>query len=562
MASSFLVNPLEVPSRFGSIGALSEDRLSLTPKRQAELITGFLILGLVARSVRYLLCFPLWEDEAFLCANLAERSYAELLDPLTYHQVAPVLFLWTQLTLVKWLGFSELVLRLLPFACGVGSLFLFKHVAERLLRGTALVLAIAIFAVAYPGIRYSAEAKPYGVDVFVGLVLVALAVRWCLDQDSKRWLGWLTAVLPAALGFSFPAVFIAGGISLVVGCQLLVQRTRPGRWTWIGYNLVLVASFLGWYSLTAVTKTDSDLQWMQAYWRGAFPPVETPSQLPAWFLTTHTGHLLAYPVGGERGASGLTFLWCTAALVTLWHRRQVSVLLLCLAPFGLHLVAAALHRYPYGEHVKFSHYLAGLICLMSGLGAATWLNWLARSNLFAKYGWRGFLLLLATVGVSSMARDVARPYKSETTLRARAFAQWFWFDTELEGETVCLKTDLGQEFSQQTYKELGWSAVYLCNQRIYSPRHRRGHGPRWERITAEHPLRCVQFVAPSCDFDEAAFEDWMDSMLARYDLTAQTAFPFAAFDKHERDLRGRDYVRIYHFVPKPEIVAQRPDSRR
>lgn len=556
--SSVAIGPLDRPPGSEPLVAPWEERQPLSPRR-TELITAFLVLGLVARAVRYLLCFPLWEDEAFLCANLSERGYGQLLEPLAYHQVAPVLFLWTQLTLVRWLGFSELVLRLFPFACSLASLFLFKHVAERLLKGTALVLAMGIFSVAYPGIRYAAEAKQYGVDVFVGLSLLAMALHWRPNESGNRWMKRLAIFVPVALGFSFPAVFIAGGVSMATGYRLLKECHRGGWLAWGAYNLVLILSFAGWYSLTAVTKTESDLQWMREFWKGAFPPVNAPWQLPEWFLKTHTGHLLAYPFGGARGASTLTFLWCTAAVVALWRKRQTNLLLLLVVPFGLHLFAAVLQRYPYGEHVKFSHYLAGCICLLSGLGAATWLNGLARIRWVAAHGGRVFMLLLATVGVSSIARDVARPYKSESTLRARAFAQWFWFDTQLEGETVCLKTDLHQEFSEQTYRELCWSAVYLCNQRIYSPRHRRGEAPHWERITAQHPLRCVQFVAPSCDYDEAAFRRWMDSMLERYELESQTSLPFAVLDKRERDLRGRDYVRVYHFVPKTARLAQRPD---
>ena len=85
-----------------------------------------LIVGLVLRLTRYLLCFPLWEDEASLSANFIDRGYAGLLQPLRYLQVAPVLFLWGQLTLTKLLGFNEYVLRLVPFFCGMGSLLLFR----------------------------------------------------------------------------------------------------------------------------------------------------------------------------------------------------------------------------------------------------------------------------------------------------------------------------------------------------------------------------------------------------------------------------------------------------
>ena len=44
------------------------------------------------RLTRYLLRFPLWEDEAMLSANLLDRGYGGLLQPLHYCQVAPTFF--------------------------------------------------------------------------------------------------------------------------------------------------------------------------------------------------------------------------------------------------------------------------------------------------------------------------------------------------------------------------------------------------------------------------------------------------------------------------------------
>ena len=142
--------------------------------------------------------------------------------PLDYHQVAPVLFLWIERLAVGTLGFSEYALRLFPFACSIASLFLFRRVAQRLLSGPALLFAVAIFAVSYPGIRYAAEAKPYGTDMFVSLVMLSLVVEWNTDRsrDATNILGLLAAMMPIARhwGLSYPVPSSAsGGLSLVVG---------------------------------------------------------------------------------------------------------------------------------------------------------------------------------------------------------------------------------------------------------------------------------------------------------------------------------------------------------
>ena len=227
---------------------LGQTAVTAIPSRISvpKLLTLFVLLGVVARVVRYYLCFPLWDDESFLCVNFIDRSYAELLRPLDYHQVAPVLFLWIERAAVQLLGYSEYSLRLFAFVCSIASVFLFRRVAERLLSGPALIFAVAIFAVSYPGIRYAAEAKPYGSDMFVSLVMLSLTADW-LQQRDVRWLWWLTMLMPLAVGVSYPAVFAGGGLSLVVGWTLWRERGTRKNWlAWIAWNLTLVARANSW----------------------------------------------------------------------------------------------------------------------------------------------------------------------------------------------------------------------------------------------------------------------------------------------------------------------------
>ena len=163
------------------------DRRKVLPPEQIERWMAILLaLGIVARLVRYALRFPLWGDEAFLSANLLERGYLDMLRPLEYHQVCPLLFLWGQLTVVKLLGFSEFTLRLFSLACSIASLFLFRSLARRVVQGTSLLVAVGVFAVAYPGIRYAAEAKPYQCDLLVSLVLLLFCLGWWQRPQRSR----------------------------------------------------------------------------------------------------------------------------------------------------------------------------------------------------------------------------------------------------------------------------------------------------------------------------------------------------------------------------------------
>src|SRR5207247_1510864 len=105
----------------------------------------------------------------------------------------------------------------------------------------------------------------------------------------------------------------------------------------------------------------------------------------------------AYPIGGEHGASAGTFVCFAMAAVWLWRYGRRTVAALCLAPFALGLVAAALERYPYGGSARTMQYVAPAICLFAGVGVALALGWLRRPAML-RWGTAGCLLWLALLG--------------------------------------------------------------------------------------------------------------------------------------------------------------------
>lgn len=514
-----------------------------------RLVALFIGLGLLSRAIRYYLCFPLWDDESFLCVNLIHRSYAELLQPLDYHQVAPVLFLWLERGMVGLLGFSEYALRLIPFVCSIASLFLFRRVAGRLLTGQALVAAVAIFAVSYPGIRYAAEAKPYGTDMFVSLAMLWLVVEWMHDRRTG-YLALLAAMMPAALGISYPSVFSAGGLSLVVGCFLYGRRGTPREWiAWMAWNLSLVASFAVWYHVVGRVQGGAEGEFMGEYWKQSFPPMSQPWLVPYWLLKTHASDFLAYPVGGPKWASTGTLILCLAGLRQFVQRRQIIQLGLILCPAGLHLVAAALQKYPYGGHVKFSQYLAPMICCLAGAGMAQIVTWCSRRQDGVKTGLAFASVVCIAIGCGAIVRDLANPYKTRSDFRARAFAESFWPGVCLAEEVVCLKSDLGLDFVPEQNRELSWSAHYFCNRAIEISRSSLRMGD-FSRVSATRPLRCVLYHDARYTLDQSRLNDWLTDMKQNYDLVAHESLPFARMAKDERKLVTMEYIDSYKFVPR------------
>jgi hypothetical protein len=538
---------------------------------QARWIVIFMAVGVTARLLRYLLRFPLWGDEAMLSMNLMDRDYAGLMRPLDCHQVAPLLFLWTERTAVKLLGFNEWALRLFPLLCGIASLYFFQRLARLLLRGNALVLAVGIFAVAYSGLRYASETKPYAVDQLVSTIVIWMAVQWWRQPGDTRWLWALTAFTPLALGVSYPAVFVVGGTSLTVA-MLLLKASSPRGWrAWVALNLALAGSFLVWFKLAVEGQSGAELNIMGRMWEETFPPHGSLSGLLWWLLRVHAGPLLAVPIGGDHWGSAGTALLCIVAAAVLIRRGRYRMLLLCAAPFALNLLAAAMHRYPYGGHMRLAMHLAPLIAILAGIGLAETLSFFTRnrpssfdirpSSFSATWPVRAAAGLLVLLAIASTARDFVLPGKEQQEIRRRDFAVWFWGSMEREHEVVSISGDLKRFFTPPGFV---WhnciSPQFLCNARIYSPRQSRGIPCDLGRVSRDRSLLCVQYWSHSSPYDLIAFNHWLDEMRERFDLIAMRNYPMTQDNDYDAVKEPLDRVEVYEFVPRAEKRSAQPAS--
>lgn len=518
---------------------------ALAPNFYARATLAFLFLGLFLRIARYALRFPFWGDEILLSANFLDRGFFELARPLDNHQVAPVAFLWIEHAATLLLGFSELSLRLFPLLCGLAAMFLFYRTATRHFAPQAALWGVAIFAVSSYIIRPAAEVKPYAGDCLASIALLTLWFEW-QQARAARWLWALACAAPLCVAFSYPAVFLVGGISLALLPALVGNRERREWLPWLLMNALAALVFLVVLRLSAGPQFAAEQAVMTDYWAGAFPPLARPWELPRWFLLAHTGEMFAYPLGAENGGSTLTFVLFVVGMWALWRGRQRPVALLTLAIFGLAFVAAALGRYPYGGHPRLVQYVAPLICLVAGVGIMTTLDAFGHPRL--RRATIGLIVFVcAGIGVGIFARDATHPYRDRHELIFRDMARQFWGrQNERDGTLLCVSTDLGIDLYPGDSHELAWLA-YRCNQRVYSRRHR--NGPQRVNLTslpADQPLRCVVYHQASDQRDDARRRQWLDSLAARYEL--QTVKTYRQVEPNPRSAEMYD---LYEFAPRP-----------
>src|SRR5690348_8234454 len=118
------------------------------------------IIGLALSVIQFIYNRSLWGDEAAVALNIINKSHADLLRPMDYNQVAPILFLQIEKLFSELIPNSEYGLRLYPLLCFLLSLFLFfKILREVFHHYYTILLAISIFVFNATLIYYSSEVK-------------------------------------------------------------------------------------------------------------------------------------------------------------------------------------------------------------------------------------------------------------------------------------------------------------------------------------------------------------------------------------------------------------------
>lgn len=302
-------------------------------------------LGVVLRLVQFAVRRSLWGDEAKLVLNIVDRSYLELFQVLDYDQVAPVGFLLVEKAVTQVLGSGEMALRLFPLLAGIAALALTYWLARRLLSPVAVPIALAFVALSDRLIYYSAEVKPYALDVAMTLAVLVCATitpKTITKAQASR-----AAVVGAiAIWLSYPVVLALAGVGVLwAGLALVGQpRGKPVRWgllllavvPWaISFAVFYATSVHGsadnstllesWASRRGFPASVPDLDWL-------FYALKRMFQKPLSFPQPMLNHLAMA-------------VWLMGSVV--FFRRRPAAFGLLMSPLVMSIVAAYWYKYPF-----------------------------------------------------------------------------------------------------------------------------------------------------------------------------------------------------------------------
>ena len=168
-----------------------------------------LAAGGVLWTINLLYNRPLFMDEANVVRNLYDRSYANLSTPLDHEQYAPPLYLlWTKI-LGELFGYREWVLRIPAFLGGLLAVYGMWKISKKILNEYWSLLPLAFLFGNPIVLRYVTEVKPYGLDLGISALLLALHLR-TRPLSPVAWL----VVGVFCPWFSLPSVFVLAAIGL------------------------------------------------------------------------------------------------------------------------------------------------------------------------------------------------------------------------------------------------------------------------------------------------------------------------------------------------------------
>lgn len=334
--------------------------------RSPRCLTLLVVVGLVLRAWAYLPGTSLWLDEVLLARNIEALSLRALLtEPLYLDQVAPRGYLALAKLSIMTFGATELALRLPAFLAAIAAMVAFRRLAARMLDGLAVPVAVALFAIGIPLIKYGAEVKQYEGDALATILVLLWAIDLARQDHSTRRLVLTGIAGFATVWFSQAAVLVLGGAGAAITLEWLRSREPRLRrvvgvtvplWA-VGCVLAVVA---GRSAMTPSTARFMQEFWVQGFMPLPFQPLAAGRWLLDQFVSVFTDPtLLSYPMPP-------VYLAISAiGVVALARRRRLEASLL-VAVVAVAVAAAVAQQYPLRSRLMF--YLIPVLLLAIGAG--------------------------------------------------------------------------------------------------------------------------------------------------------------------------------------------------
>ncbi len=308
-------------------------------------IFSILILGVILTVIQYADNRSLWLDEAMLSLNIINKDFSELLNPLDYGQVAPILFLQIENIFYTIIPNSEYGLRLLPLISFFLALYFFYRILKINFQSShTIIFALSLFVFNNRIINYATEVKQYMVDVLLLTLIYFLLINTYKKSSNKFVLLGIVGMIGIWVSNVAPIVLFSAGIYLFYE---YLKYKEIKFFALVGIAIVWGVTFLVYFYLFIHDHPLRD--YMTGYWanENAFMPTNFFSSEFVLFWDEKYemlfGSLLRFGTINKYPISLLFII----GIIICFKRNKKGILYLILTPIILHLALSALKLYPF-----------------------------------------------------------------------------------------------------------------------------------------------------------------------------------------------------------------------
>lgn len=319
-------------------------------------------IGIAVSLTQYGFNRSIWLDEGMLAINFFDANFIDLLQPLQYNQVAPVLFLLVEKLLFQLIPHPEYALRLFPLLLFWGSLFLFSIIIGRVFRKKNFqIIVLLLFAVNYNLVYYSSEVKQYMGDVFCYLLLIFFAQ---VDLKSRTYFIRLLALGVCTVFLSHAAPFFLCAVVL----YLFFRSENPisfKRMAILGSTWLLTV--LLHYLMFAYHHPATDF--MLNFWNktDAFMPMVWDFDKVSFFFSQKFIMITRYMLQLDKYGKYVLSILVILGIYRLAAEEKRSFLILLLLPISIHLFISGLKLYPFELRLLLYSFPVWLILGFKGI---------------------------------------------------------------------------------------------------------------------------------------------------------------------------------------------------
>jgi len=339
-------------------------KISMHKKTRSYLLYVFLFIGCALRFAEYAAQPSLSFDEAVVAHKITRHSLTTLtFDASDFKNMLayPIGFLALEKLALDWLGNNELGLRFFPFLFSVFSLFLFPHLAKKILAPPWDMGATLLFTISPVMVATSSVLKPLSADVFFGLLCFLILFEMTRRQMDFPSAAVITLIGLTAVATSFTAIFILfAGLPIVLILRFKRSPKKDVKFALYIAGIWLLAVLF--YYVISLRYFRSDVA-LKDYWQAYFLPMEegflfSLKWLLGIFHFFFRKFLLIFP-----GLTAFLIILGTYRLL----KQEWSKAAILGAPLIFLLILSALKIYPFGDRTVFIFVPVFLLLLTSGL---------------------------------------------------------------------------------------------------------------------------------------------------------------------------------------------------